>query len=103
MGGESTPWGIAFGHPGKRPEVLTVPEPRTRDYVADMMAKFAPALLDHVLHPKFNAAGRIEGTGGRRPELPLRQVWLPNRSHLEMLHCVAYSYHRTEVRVAGSS
>ena len=50
MGGESSPWGVAFGHPGRKPDVLMVPEARTRDYVADMMAEFAPVLLRHVLH-----------------------------------------------------
>ena len=96
MGGESSPWGVAFGHPGGKPDVLTVPEARTRDYVADMMAEFAPVLLKHVLHPRFDDAGKVEATGSKRPDLPLRQVWVPNRSHLEMLHCIAYTYHRTQ-------
>ena len=95
MGGESSPWGVAFGHPGRKPDVLMVPEARTRDYVADMMAEFAPVLLRHVLHPRFDDAGKVEVIGGKRPELPLRQIWVPNRSHLEMLHCIAYAYHRT--------
>ena len=95
MGGESSPWGVAFGSPGRRPKVLTVPEARTRDYVAEMMSEFAPVLLKHVLHPRFAEAGRIEAHGRKRPELPQRQIWLPNRSHLEMLHCLAYAYNHT--------
>lgn len=95
MGGESSPWGVAFGTPGRRPKVLTVPEARTRDYVAEMMSEFAPVLLKHVLHPRFEEAGRVEAHGRERPELLQRQVWLPNRSHLEMLHCLAYAYNRT--------
>ena len=31
MGGESSPWGVAFGRPGRKPSVLTVPEGGTGD------------------------------------------------------------------------
>src|SRR4051794_8436351 len=86
--------GVAFGVPGRRPDVLAVAEPRTRDYVADMMAEFAPILLTHLMHPRFDKAGHVT-RGAERPDLPLRQVWLPNRSHLEMLHCIEYAYYRT--------
>lgn len=96
MGGESAPWGLAFGRPGSKPSVLSVPEPRTRDDVAAMMADFAPALLELCLHPRFSAEGRVEAHGGKTPTLPARQVWLPNRAHLEMLHFLAYTYHRTK-------
>jgi len=94
MGGESSPWGIAFGQPGRTPKVLTVPEARTRDDVADMIASFAPVLLTHLRHPKFDSAGAVI-TEEKRPDMPLRQLWLPNRSHLDMLHYLAYTYHRT--------
>ena len=43
MGGESAPWGIAHGLPGKKPSTLIVPEGRNRTLVADMAAEFAPA------------------------------------------------------------
>lgn len=88
MGGESRPWGIAYGHPGMSPKVLTVPEARNRDLVADMAATFAPVLLKHL---------RAPGYVGREPEDkddldPLRQVWLPNATHLDMLHHLAFAY-----------
>lgn len=95
MGGESAPWGVAFGPPGRKPTILSIPEPRTRDDVAAMVFDFAPALLTHVLHPRFSAGGGTGPRGGPIPTLPARQVWLPNKSHLEMLHCLAYTYHRT--------
>jgi len=91
MGGESAPWGIAFGPPGKAPRILTVPEPRNRDYVADMVAEFAPTLLKHLQHPAYG--GRLVESG---QELVERQVWLPNASHLEMLHHLNYAYVRTK-------
>ena len=73
MGEESGPWGIAFGPPGRRPEVLSVAEPRTRDYVAEMMEDFAPVLLKHILNPRYDPAGRVEAQGGARTDLPLRR------------------------------
>jgi hypothetical protein len=94
MGGESTPWGIAFGHPGKKPEILTVPEARNRDAVADMLAAFAPILLEHLYHPRFSSDGQTDAKG--HPLFKLRQIWVPNPAHLEMLHFIAYSYHRTK-------
>ena len=54
MGGESSPWGIAFGQPGKKPNILTIPEPRDRDLVAAMVADIAPVFLEHFRHPDFD-------------------------------------------------
>lgn len=88
MGGESSPWGLAFGCPDKKPKILTVPEPRNRDAVADMVAGFAPVLLDHVFSPDHSSLA-VESADQPRP---LRQVWLPNRTHLDMLHFLAYAY-----------
>jgi hypothetical protein len=88
MGGESRPWGIAFGHPHEEPSILTVPEGRNRDLVAGMAARFAPALLSHLRSPAL----MHPPTDGTPSLLPVRQVWLPNPSHLEMLHHLAYAY-----------
>lgn len=87
MGGESSPWGVAFGRPGKKPTILTTPEPRTRDDVAEMMVKLAPELLTHLHHPRFSPFGPSPDT-----KVPPFQVWVPNPSHLEMLHHLAYAY-----------
>jgi hypothetical protein len=89
MGGESRPWGIAFGKPGKKPKILSVPEGRNRDLVAGIAAEFAPTLLKHLSTPAH--------CGATEPAewedlLPLRQVWLPNPTHLNMLHHLAYAY-----------
>jgi hypothetical protein len=96
MGGESAPWGVAFGRPGRKPEVLSIAEPRNRDLVSAMMSDFAGALLTHCLSPRHSEEGRVQAHGNHRPELPVRQIWLPNAAHLEMLHCIAYTYHRTK-------
>src|SRR5262245_58791455 len=88
MGGESRPWGIAYGHLHSEPTILIVPEGRNRDLVADMCAEFAPALLRHLRAPAYlvdepTSWGDLD---------PLRQIWLPNGSHLDMLHHLAYAY-----------
>jgi hypothetical protein len=88
MGGESRPWGIVYGHPNQRPTFLCVPEGRNRDQVAEIALKLAPALLRHLRTPGFVAVSPTSVD-----ELaPLRQVWLPNPSHLEMLHHLAFAY-----------
>lgn len=87
MGGESAAWGVAYGHPGETPEVLAVAELRTRDAVAEMMLEFSPVLLTHVHHPEFSPFGPDPDTS-----LPPFQVWVPNDTHLEMLHHLAYAY-----------
>lgn len=89
MGGESSPWGIVWGHPGENPEVRAVPEARNREAVAELVAKFAPVLLDHYWSPLRRD---WDGTTQRDKDLPLRQVWMPNGSHIDMLHFLAYSY-----------
>ncbi len=88
MGGESRPWGIAYGHPSDEPTILWVPEGRNRDLVADMCAQFAPALLEH-----FRTPGYVTPAPEQWEDLaPLRQLWLPNSSHLDMLHHLAYAF-----------
>jgi len=93
MGGESAPWGIAWGHPGEKPEVRTVPEARNREAVAEMVSKFAPVLLKHYWSPLTHD---WKGATERNTDLPLRQVWMPNGSHIDMLHFLAYSYSFTK-------
>jgi hypothetical protein len=88
MGGESRPWGIAFGRCGAEPKIITVPEARNRDLVAAMVAEFAPVLLSHLRTPGYCRSG----PESRDDLLPLRQIWLPNSTHLEMLHHLAYAY-----------
>ncbi len=88
MGGESAPWGVAFGQPGKGPRILSVSEPRNRDLVAGLAAELAPHILAQVFHPEFTDI-QVFDAGDPRP---MRQIWLPNGSHPEMLHHLAYAY-----------
>lgn len=91
MAGESRPWGIAWGTPAVGPTIRSVPDSRVRDDVAVLVAEFAEELLSHL---------RVHNwTFDPAPEKPdvseLRQVWLPNGQHVEMLHQLNYTYSQT--------
>ena len=88
MGGESRPWAIAFGRPDREPRVVTVPEARNRDLVAEMALELAPVLLQQLQCPSHCKSNLTEW--GDLP--PLRQLWLPNDTHLDMLHHLAFAY-----------
>lgn len=91
MAGETRPWGIAFGRPGAEPALLAVPDGRSRDDVSQISAAFARELLRHLHTPGFSSDAAPDAETSR----PLRQVWLPNDSHREMLHHLAYAYATT--------
>jgi hypothetical protein len=83
MGGESRPWGVAVGPPHKAPRMFTVPEARDRELVGEMLEDFASTLLEHLGHPEYVTS---------KAEIPIPYLWLPNASHIEMLHFLAYTY-----------
>ena len=60
MGGESAPWGLAVGHPGRRPTLFSVPEARNRDLVADIKLMHADKPL--VLGPRGTRSSTRGGT-----------------------------------------
>ena len=92
MGGESSPWGVAWGHPGQQPRIATAPEPRNRDEARRVITPFALDLLDHLRVPPYTDSL----VDGHEDLLPLRQVWLPNGSHLDMVHALGFTYARTK-------
>ncbi|MFO1361349.1 MAG: hypothetical protein U1F45_02570 [Burkholderiales bacterium] len=83
MGGESRPWGVALGPPDQEPKIWTVGEARDRELVGGMLESVAPVLLAHMGHPDYARA---------RGEPALPHIWLPNASHVEMLHFLAFTY-----------
>ncbi|MBX7168117.1 MAG: hypothetical protein K1X74_17410 [Pirellulales bacterium] len=60
--------------------------------MAQMMAQFAPALLRHLRHPDYQPSKPDSAEDLR----PLRQVWLANDTHLDMLHQLEYAFARTQ-------
>jgi len=94
MGGETRPWAVAWRLPGKKAQFRFVPEPRFRASVDDMMAELGPVLAGHLRHPDVDPAPSGPDLVGPDDLRPLRQVWLPNGSHVDMLHHLAYAYAR---------
>lgn len=91
MGGESRPWGIASGTLSDGPSLHVVPEGRDRTLVGDMVTSWAPSFLEFFRHPDFSD----DGPGASATE-PLRQIWFPGDSHVEMLQHIAAAYARTK-------
>jgi len=93
MGGESRPWGVAFGNPGSPPTVLSVPDGRDQTLVGDTMVILAKALLEFFRHPGFSTSSpdnfEVESA---------RQIWLPGPTHIEMLHFLALTYAKTRFK-----
>jgi hypothetical protein len=90
MGGESLPWAVGIVSPGGRPRVFAVPDARNRDRVAEMVTELTPHLARHFDHPQWSEG---DVTTDDPPEsLALRQVWVPNGSHVHLLHMLNLRY-----------
>lgn len=87
MAGEVLPWGFAIGHPGETPRIVSIPEPRNVDLVAQLCAQLAGILLPHVGHPEHAAESSFDPA--------TRQLWLPGASHLDLLHLLALRFSHT--------
>ena len=92
MAGESRPWGIAWGAVDSAPSVATVPDGRVRDDVAVLCAGFAEDLLAHLRVHNWT----YDPVDKETDPSELRQVWLPNGKHLDMLHHLSYTYSQTK-------
>ncbi len=84
MGGEARPWAIGFQRESDpEPEVWSASDGRRASEVEDGLVEFAGRLGLFLGSPVFG------GTGNNADIVrasPLNQVWLPNGSHLDMLH-----------------
>ena len=92
MAGESRPWGIAWGAVGSPPRVSSVPDGRVRDDVAVLCAEFAEDLLAHLRVHNWT----YDPVDQSADPSELRQVWLPNGQHIDMLHHLSYTYSQTK-------
>lgn len=96
MGGESSPWGVAIGHPETGPSFYSCPEPRNVDGHAAFVHKLHEPLLSHLRHPiHFSAKERgafLEKPAELAPLTKGRQVWVPGSTHLDMLHFLDFRY-----------
>jgi hypothetical protein len=95
MSGESLPWGVAVGSPGKEPAVFTCPEPRNADELARVARKLWAHLRNHMAFPMGPAQQQPlddEQVDDLKSQVRMRQLWLPGPSHVSMLHFLDYRY-----------
>ncbi len=90
MGGETNPWAIATGYPHIGPDAYCVAEPRSRDAAADLALSLAQLLLPHLRLPGYDRPTATDRA--HLDEVPLPQVWVPNATHMDMFHHLAYAY-----------
>lgn len=91
--GESRPWGIAYGRAHDEvPNVISVPDGRNRDLIAEMCAEFAEYLLEY-----FRAEGQVFDpiTSDESDPSSLPQIWVPGDKHVEMFHFLEYAFWRS--------
>lgn len=94
MGGESRPWGVAWKRGTAATKYRTVGEPRMREFVDEMMEELVDDLAAHLGHPSHS---KLVDPSTREFELgTLPQIWVPNSSHIDMLHFLAYAYARRQ-------
>lgn len=93
MGGESRPWGVAWKPGNSKMKFRAIGEPRAREFVDEMLEDLAEDLAFHLGHPYYDdveePAKRAEFDSDDLP-----QIWVPNSSHIDMLHFLSYSYSR---------
>ncbi len=93
MGGESLPWGIGYQLGEDAPVLLSVPDGRQRDPVGDICSELSEVLCGFLGSPLLTGEAVDPDNP---PPLPLRQIWVPNRSHIEMIHLLNLRYSRTQ-------
>lgn len=92
MAGESRPWALAYGRfLDEEPKVLSVPDGRNRNTVAEMCEKLADEFLAY-----FRVTGYtwdpITKNSTIQEEIP--QLWVPSARHVEMFHHLEYAFWR---------
>lgn len=92
MGGESRPWGVAWKCGTAAVKHRTVGEPRMREFVDEMMEEIVEDLAKHLGHPSH--AKLVDPSRKEFEQATLPQIWVPNSSHIDMLHFLAYAYAR---------
>lgn len=79
MGGEGRPWAIASGPAGDSPTLRSVADPRIQPTVAPIVESLGMDLLR--VFPVTQESNSTDP-----------QLWLPDPSHLELLHHMAFAY-----------
>lgn len=93
MGGESRPWAVMWKKGLKRPQFRFAADGRNRELVDYMLLDLTEDLASAMWHPSHWEPYGTENESDLTLE-NLPQVWVPNGSHLDMLHLLAYAYAR---------
>lgn len=93
MSGENRAWAIAYGRAlDATPKFLSVPDPRSREAIEEMMTKFSEWFLAESGVVGFSSSPIEQGVT-EIADLP--QIWLPGASHVELLHFIQYQYQKS--------
>lgn len=92
MSGETRPWGIAFGRLEDGPQIYAVEDGRNRESIQEMLENFAIDFINFFRVENFTFEP-ISKENLQLEDPP--QIWLPNSSHVDMLHFINYMYWRT--------
>jgi hypothetical protein len=90
MGGESLPWATGLSAPGTEAEVFAIPDARDRDRVGEMLLQITPRLGDFLEHPQWSHG--TFSSDDPADAVPFKQLWVPNGSHVQMLHMLNLRY-----------
>jgi hypothetical protein len=92
MSGETRPWGVAFGTEESGPTLYTVANGRDWSKIQEMLEDFAIELIQYFRVENFTFDPIT------KENLPLDtppQIWLPNSSHVDVLHFINYMFWRS--------
>ena len=89
MSGETRPWGVAFGTEETGPKIYSAVDGRDREQIQSMLEDFSIDLINYfnVENFTFDPISK-ENLHAENPP----QVWVPNSSHVDMLHFINYMY-----------
>lgn len=89
MSGETRPWGVAFGTEESGPKIYSVVDGRDREQIQSMLEEFSIDLVNYfqVENFTFDPISKENLHADNPP-----QIWLPNSSHIDMLHFINYMY-----------
>lgn len=89
MSGETRPWGVAFGTEETGPKIYAAVDGRDREQIQSMLEEFSIDFINYfqVENFTFDPVSK-ENLHSQNPP----QIWLPNSSHLDMMHFINYMY-----------
>ncbi len=89
MSGETRPWGVAFGTEETGPKVYSAMDGRDREQIQSVLEDLSIDLINYFCVENFTFDPITkESLHAENPP----QIWVPNSSHIDMLHFINYMY-----------